>query len=403
VNILQIGTCDIQGGAAKVSYRLHQEYKKRGHNSKLVVGYKLSSDPDVALLGLNRYLRAAQEIVERHTGFCSYMPTHKRKEFKNADIVNLHNLHGNFFNINDIRVMSRSKPVVWTLHDEWAITGHCACAFDCRKWRTGCGKCPRPEIYPAIKKEISGEIWKNKEALYQNSEMIVVTPSRWLKKEVEESMLSRFESFCIPNGIDETVFKPTNRKEARMELGLPQDKRILAFNAVDQSDKFKGFSFLVDALNDFCPKQETAILVLGNSAAIPLKSGMFEVINSGYIKDESLLAKYYSAADLFVLPSLSENFPLVALEAMSCGLPVAAFKIGGTPEAVRHMKTGYIADYKNSSDLARGMSLFLENETLHREAGEAARKLVMNEYRLSAQAEHYLELYDYAITKLRPN
>jgi len=184
-----------------------------------------------------------------------------------------------------------------------------------------------------------------------------------------------------------------------MELGLPQNKRILAFNAVDQSDKAKVFSFLVDALNDFHPKDETAILVLGKNAGIPVKNNTFEIINSGYIKDERLLAKYYSAADLFVLPSLAENFPLVVLEAMSCGLPVAAFKIGGTPEAVRHMKTGYIAEYKNSSDLAKGMSLFLENETLHREAGEAARKLVMDEYRLSIQTERYLELYDYAIKK----
>jgi len=183
MNILQVGTCDIQGGAAKVSYRLHQEYKKRRHNSKLVVGYKLSSDSDVALLGLNRYLRAAQEVLERNTGICSYMPVYKRKEFKNADIVNLHNLHGNFFNINNIKVMSQNKPIVWTLHDEWSITGHCVWAFDCREWRTGCEKCPRPEVCPTIKKDTSEKMWKTKDALYQNSDMILVTP---------ESILSRF-------------------------------------------------------------------------------------------------------------------------------------------------------------------------------------------------------------------
>lgn len=396
MNILQISTLDSVGGAAQVAHRLYLECKKRKHKSYMLVGKKLSREKDIIEIKSKKENRLRRFVINRLGIGDLFLHNHNAiinsDVVKNADVVNLHNLHGNYFNLNELTSICEKKPVVWTLHDMWAFTGHCAHSFDCEKWMTGCGKCPYLDTPPKMLIDLSALLWQKKKAVYSKSDFTIVVPSKWLMEKVKKSVLKEKRIELIYNGVNEKIFKPGNKGALRKELSLPLDKKIiLSFGAGGVNNPWKGCAYLKQAREENGRKSDDVFVEIGSNYNFQNQKN--NLIHVPFIKSEKLLAKYYAAADVFLYPSLADTCPLAVLEAMACGLPVITFKTGGIPELVQHMKTGYVARYKDIKDLIRGTKLFLSNEKLLNENSQNSRKRIEKFFTLNIQTEKYLAVY----------
>lgn len=414
MNILQINATDIRGGAGKVGYDLHKALKKAGHNAKMLVRKKLTNDPDVISIHFDQhpYLYKAYELwikavdrFERYTGLQYFFMTSARHLLKmdivkNADVIHVHNTHHAYLNLWIIGELSKAKPLVWTLHDMWPFTGHCAHSLDCDKWKTGCGQCPALKAYPPIYIDTTRWLWKIKCRSYNNSRFILVTPSKWLLDELSKSMLSDMLAYVVPNAVDTDVFHGDNKSAIRDKLELPQDKFLLTFvSHYGINNPWKGFNYLSEALSIIkrSGKFTPYLVVIGNRDNFLLETIDLEGRCVGVVKDMKLMADYYAASDAFLLPSIAENSPLVVLESMACGTPVVAFDVGGVPELVKHKENGYVAGYKDSEDFARGIRWLMSlDKQKYMEISHRCVALINERHTLKQQVENYLNVYNEA-------
>lgn len=287
------------------------------------------------------------KLTGRH-GCYSYFATHKLiekiKQIK-PDVIHLHNIHGWYLNWKMLfnYLKNADIPVVWTLHDCWSFTGHCPhfMAVGCEKWKTGCYECPLYKLYPGCFFDDSEKQYVLKRNCFTGvPNLTVVTPSQWLMDLVKQSYLKDYDTVVVNNGIDLTKFKPRISR-FREKYGLV-DKTVLLGVAFDWSthkgiDDFK-------RLAEELPK-EYAIVLVGVSATVA-KELPGRIIAIACTQDQEGLAEIYSAADLFVNPTLEDNFPTVNLEALACGTPVITYRTGGSPECLTE-KCGKVVPYKN--------------------------------------------------------
>src|SRR3990167_2912128 len=227
--ILQINTVDARGGAAQVAFNLKRELEKKGHQSSMFVGRKYSDNPDVFVL--NDILSFSGKVRRKLAYWLAndidvFNSDHilKTEQFKKADIIHCHNLHGNYFNLGTLAKISRIKPVIWTFHDMWPITAHCAHAFDGALKPGGFFACPSLDIYPPIAWHNERYLESKKTKIYRKSNFHIVTPSKWLAGKVSQSVLKDKPISIIHNGVDIKIFKPVlrlNLNTLRSDLGLP--------------------------------------------------------------------------------------------------------------------------------------------------------------------------------------
>jgi glycosyltransferase involved in cell wall biosynthesis len=419
MNILQVSAAADTGGAGVAMMRLHRALIAQGHQSRIVARLRHSPQPDVLTIPealgvspspVHRFLNNVRMQIDASFAISGvYRSTRQLLQsnlFEQADIVQLHNLHGFYFNYGLLPLITERKPVVWTLHDMWPLTGHCAYAYDCTRWRTGCFDCPllrgsgrrlvepRPTLFDHTPRQ-----WRQKRELYQNSQLHVVTPSDWMASQVKQSILADALTIqCIPNGVDLEIFSPKGQASARQAVGVAQDSRVILFVAARIIQGRKGLAYLFQALQSIQSANDLVLLTVGESGASREQLPHFKQLHLGQISDESILSLAYSAADLYVLPTLADNQPLTVLESLASGAPVVCFDVGGLPEMVRHMETGYLARYKESSDLAAGMLAILENDTLRAHMRQNCRAAAVERYRLQDQARRYVDLYEHAIS-----
>ena len=250
------------------------------------------------------------------------------------DIIHLHNIHGYYLQVELLfdYLKQAGKPVVWTLHDCWPFTGHCAyyTAAGCGQWESGCRRCRNLRDYPACRgiARVDKNYTRKKKAFTGLSNLTVVTPSQWLAGEVKKSFLKEYPVRVIPNGIDLSVFKPTN-SDFRMRHGLTNKTVLLGVANV--WDARKGLSDLI-ALSELLD-QSYQIVVVGLTTA-QVKSLPPTVLGLERTGSARELAEIYSAADIFVNPTHEDNFPTTNLEALACGTPVVTYHTGGSPESV---------------------------------------------------------------------
>jgi glycosyltransferase involved in cell wall biosynthesis len=268
---------------------------------------------------------------------------------QSADIVHLHNLHGEYFNPFSLPFLAHTKPVVWTLHDMQSFTGHCAHSFDCDHWRQGCGQCPYLGTEPAISVDTTARLLAHKRLIYEHSPLWIVTPSNWLKAKVEQSILGNHPVDTIYNGVDTSVFKPLDRVMARQALGLPRDKLLVGAvaNGGAMANPWKGGEY-TEAAMDFLQAQNPGVCFVDIGGKGSFKDpGRLSI---PHIDDESRMALAYNALDLFLYTPRADNCPLVVLEAMACGLPMASFDTGGIPELVQDGQQDALQNSKISVD-----------------------------------------------------
>jgi len=379
--ILVIGTVDRQGGAANVSWSLGESLHQKGYSVKYLVGHKLSrssrsnafSPPLMALFQHLRTLISANDI--------DFGPSQKLTNhpwYKEADIVQLHNLHGNYFRLSTLTQIDKEKKVFWTLHDAWAVTGKCAHLQDPHVWHPGYHRCRNLLSYPPMLWDNTKYLWNKKKNIYSElANTTIVTPSKWLQNIVAHSTLAHLPRTLIYNGIDTTLFSPGDQQKARLALGITtSDPVVLLVGEGGKKNPYKGWEYYQQIKH----RPEFTHI------------NWFSV--KGGVTQHDLVT-YYQAADLLLFPSIAENCPLVVLEAMACGLPVVAFDVGGIPELITHRKHGYIAKYRDSLDLAKGLTWALSlSPKAKTSLSSSSRHRISNHFSLPKMVNAYQELYD---------
>jgi glycosyltransferase involved in cell wall biosynthesis len=404
MKVLHINQSDIAGGAAIAGYRLHQGLLLQGINSRLLVGtVKTSSDRVAATPSKPSVEREIFRLTNRlglnYINMISSFEIPKHSFYKEADILNFHNLHTGYFNYLVIPLLTENKSAIFTLHDMWSFTGHCAYSYDCERWKMGCGKCPYPEVQPYVYRDNTHLEWKLKNWVYSRSNLTLVTLSRWLTEQAKQSMLNRFPVHHIPNGIDTEAYQPLEAEQCRSLLGIAKGKKVLMFGAESLKDSRKGGDLLLKALSSLPEslKAETVLLTLGNGGEAISEAAGMATLNLGYVSSDCLKAIAYSAADLFIFPTRADNLPLVLQESMACGTPMVSFKIGGVPDLVRPGVTGYLAAPEDAQDFCNGIVQLLEDQNLRDQMTQQCRAIALAEYPLELQAQRYIELYGQAL------
>ena len=276
------------------------------------------------------------------------------------DVIHLHNIHGHYVNIKMLfeYITKHSIPVVWTLHDCWAFTGHCP-HFDyvgCEKWKTGCHHCSQKKGYPCSWFfDRSKRGYKDKKKLFTSVEkMHIVTPSKWLADLTKESFLGKYPVTIIHNGIDVDAFKYTE-SDLRKTLGL--EDKFLIMGIVSNFNSTKGGQYFLE-LSKMLKEDEQILLVSveENTDFLPAN-----ITALGRTENARELAKYYSAADVFVNPTLQDTFSMINLEALACSTPVVTFKTGGSMESLND-HCGLVAEKGSVQALYEGICKIRENK-----------------------------------------
>ncbi len=419
MRILFVNTSELTGGAAVATSRLMRALRKSGESAAMVVRDKTSDDGDVLSLP-GRWSARWHFLWERLVVFL-HLRLHKEHlweidiansgaditqlpAFKNADVVHLAWINQGMLSLQGIRrILASGKPVVWTLHDLWPVSGICHYARGCGKFSHGCGDCP---LLPGGggSKDLSNKVWLRKKDVYQSGNISLVTCSEWLGNQARQSGLAQgIDVSTIPNPIDTSVFCPSDKARARAALGLPQDKKVILFVAQKVTDERKGASYLVSALDklrSLHPEvaEETVVALLGGHSDDLASQISLPVYPLGYVSGDALLSRVYNAADVFVLPSMEDNLPNTIMEALACGVPCVGFRVGGIPEMIDDRISGYVACAGSSDDLAEGLFWVL-SEADHEALSKSAVAKVMECYSEEAVARRYINVYRRALAR----
>ncbi|MBN2145991.1 MAG: glycosyltransferase [Anaerolineales bacterium] len=436
MNILQVNNYDSIGGAARISEQLWRAYLDRGHGSWLAVAHKNLVDAtvyeiprrDITLWGrgwwwlyakldawalkngaVAKLQRSASTLARGRMGmmealgleYCdqpgSWMLLDVAPVF--PDILQLHNLHGNYFDLRALPALSNRIPTVITLHDEWMFTGHCAYTFDCVRWMGGCGNCPDLMQYPSLERDGTACNWRWKRHIFRASKLHIATPSRWLMSKVECSMLGYLDARVIHNGVDFAVFRPGNQHCARRELGLRTDGNILLFLAYGGTkNPFKDYATLEEAVRILGAsgafERPTTLLIVGGQSSYEERYGELVVKYLPFNANPSQIARYYQASDIYFHLCRSDNFPTTVMEALACGVPVIGSAVGGVPEQLMDGKNGFLVPPRDAKFLVEKTLFLLENKEARKAMSQVAASDARERFNIERQADQYISWYE---------
>lgn len=407
---LILSTYDTNGGAALAAYRLHQGLLQRHVPSTMLVRKKTVEDASVLGDKLNskmakvqRFLISSLDRLPLKMYFrnqpieysLQWVPDNVFNKISEIapDIINIHWVNNGFLQIETLNRFS--QPLVWTLHDMWPFTGGCHYAYNCDRYMNSCGSCPQLKGFDSF--DLSRWVWNRKNRSWGDLALTIITPSSWLAECARKSSLfNKLRVEVIPNGLDIDVYKPV--RVNRSELNLPEDKQFILFGAMNAtSNPRKGFHLLQQVLGELGKtrlRNDVELLVFGSSQTGNGIEFGFKCHYLGKYEDSDLLAQIYSAADVFVAPSIQDNLPNTVIEAMACGTPCVAFDSGGMVDLVDHKKNGYLAKPFDIQDFVNGISWILHsNSNQSRELTHNARKKVEKNFTQQLQAERYLSLF----------
>jgi glycosyltransferase involved in cell wall biosynthesis len=421
MKVVHVSTQDIHGGAARSAYRLHQGLQRVGWSSTMFVQGKTCPDPTILRFEPPRDLvtrlrsRVRREVIARDfsryqasrpLGYETFSddrtPSQKAVlgQIPRCDVVNLHWVAGLLDIASFFPQKTQTTPVVWTLHDMNAFTGGCHYDHQCGRFTGSCGLCP--QLGSTSEQDLSRSVWERKNralAACRKGRLRIVAPSRWLAEEARRStLLSGVRVDVIPYGLDLDVFTPRDRAFSRKLLGMPQDARVIFFLADVIDNRRKGFSLLLEAL-PHCAKRIDKLLLVSLGQNPPEVDGGRPWLHLGAITDDRLLSVAYSAADLFVLPSLQDNLANTVLEAMACGIPVVGFNVGGTPDMVRPGLTGQLVPAFDVAAFAAAIVQLMNAPDLLKSMSAHCRRVALDEYPLTLQALRYAELYEALVSE----
>ncbi|MEJ6982539.1 glycosyltransferase [Pedobacter sp. P351] len=420
MKIEHLNTYDGNGGAGRACLRLSKALAHTGNHSEVWVNYKFGRNPGIKSLSsdiLNKGITAFAILLERHVSstFTKKLKIpfsiplwgrdiSKHPALQDADIIHLHWVNHAFLRPRDLATLAAlKKPIVWTFHDSNAFTGGCHVRYSCDHFEGECGNCPL--LKSSHEHDISHKIWKAKHRAYQDLKFSIIAPSKWMAASIRRSkLLGNADIHVIPNTLETEIFKAYPKDSSKKHLELDTGKFIMLSGFMpSRNDLHKGTPYLIEALEllvtkNLINKDRAELIVFGNRNDKNVSDFPFKTTFLGTISNDEKLAICYSAADVFLTPSLEDNLPNTVMESLACGTPVVAFTTGGIPDMVEHKKNGYLAKYKSSDDLAEGIA-WVYNHQQRQTLSEAARTSVEENFSEMVIADRHLQLYHRLLNK----
>lgn len=394
--VLQINILNESGSTGRIMQGISNVIQENNMQSYTAFGYGTSKKSNSIRIG-NKAIYYIHNICSRvfgNQGKYSYYATklflEKVDAFK-PDIIHLHNIHGNYINYSLLfkYIKKNNIAVVWTLHDCWPFTGRCAYyqINHCEQWKNGCIRCKNTKDYPSsiLRKNMEKQFRDKKKAFTQVPNLYLVTPSEWLKKEVEQSFLGQYPIKVINNGIDTSIFHfaPKNFKE-RNKL----EKKFVILGVAHEWSKRKGLEDFVK-LQKLLQEDEKIVLVGLSEEQIKMLPE--EILGISRTESVEELVEIYSDSDVFVNFTYEDNFPTVNLEAMSCRLPVFTYNTGGSPEMT--LSEDYVVECGNVNKMYEKVGQYkrLRNKNFVKKQCE---EKIQSNYQDSTQFKKYLNIYN---------
>ena len=401
------------GGAETVARQLHEGALTLGHKANFWVG-EGSRWPRVK--GLRPlYPRLFARLAEsRWSGFIGRLAPRRKwtdRSFRalarsDADVIHVHSFHGLYASIESLAAVAKAKPLVWTFHRFWGITGGCDHPFSCERYQTGCGDCPQVGRFAVGPVDHTASEWLLKMQLLADLPFTVVSPSQHLADRIRSSALGkRWKVEVIPNGVGADDFKGDRKRDGdfRKSLGLAENKITVLFTNRDFRDPIKGFPVIKSALESSDCSGVQLLLIGGNSAwARSELSCEIDVVDVGYVSDRKRLAEYYEVSDLFLYASDGENLPCAVLEAMSAECCIVASPVDGVFDLIEPRRDGLLAERNDGTALAKCLREALKIGLDARiTLGRNARKRVSEEFSEQKMIDSYLRLYQRVASESR--
>lgn len=394
----------MSGGAARGAYWLHRGLLDLGVSSEMIIQKTSGEEAFVKpvtknlrgtvsrllkifldLLPVLLYRKRERDNLLFSTGMSGF-DIRKFREYRLADIIHLHWINNGMINIKVLKKIDR--PIVWTMRDMWPFTGGCHYSLDCKRYETGCGKCPQLKSKNFF--DLSWYVLRRKKRYFPKG-MKLVAISRWQEKCAKSSKVFReFDIRVIHNNINIKDFFPIDRLVARDVLGLPREKKVVLLGAGGQHMKHKGFRKFKEAVNYI--EKGFMFLFFGRVNRSMFNGMNIEYESLGFLNDNISLRLAYSAADVFVATSIQEAFGKTIAESMACGTPVVAFNATGPREIIGHKENGYLARPFDPEDLAHGVKWVTEDESRQKWLSQNARRKA-EEFASEKIAQRYIQLY----------
>jgi glycosyltransferase involved in cell wall biosynthesis len=398
------------GGAETVVQQLHFGCLRAGHQSELHVADGKTYPRVPGLVPM--YPRWMSRMGHSTIGplFDMVFPRYRRTDraFRRladseADLVHIHSFHGIYASLESLAAVAARKPVLWTFHRFWGITGGCDHPFDCTRYLTACGQCPRVGEWPIGPVDRTAEELQRKLALLAPAPLHIISPSRHLAEKVKNSPVGKkWDVHHIPNGVDPAGFSARRKPDPafRKSFNIPAGATSVLVVNRNFHDPIKGWGTIRQALQALPPEGAHLLLAGGNSdrAAATLPAG-WRCTNLGYISSRERLGELYEAADIFLYASPGENYPCVILEAMSAECCIVSTPTDGVREQIEHGRSGLFARDMSGVSLAAALREALANPARCRELGRHARERVERELSEQAMVKRHLELYEQLLAK----
>lgn len=406
MNIVHVNTSDVGQGAENCTVTLHRRLLDMGHRSTLLVGRKRSDTPSTIQIPYRRGVPGSRRIarrLEKSFGWQDiYNPSFRALSDvipPDADIIHFNNLWGaqGYADIGALPSISRNKPAVLTEHQNWFFTGHCSCSFDCGRWRSGCGSCPRLDMPPAIPKDGSAFNWRRKKRMVQKSNITFVGVSDHICRLAEQSPIWADKKIRrIYNGIDTELFSPCLddvKHRLKQELGIPEEGTAVLVTGQTLNGYLRGRSTEgYEALNRLQDFRLIPVLVgqRTEKAAQNLNVGCVRI---PYRETAEEMADVYRACDITLVTSAAEAFGRIPAESQSCGTPVVSVNVGSLPEVVAHNTGGLVCKAGHAEELAEALTLLARSDDRREQLGANGRRYVQDRFAVDLIAQQHLDLY----------
>jgi len=390
------------GGSYEYAALLSTALAEQGIESHVLC--KNSSSAETGRLLLDRIIRRSYVSLctEPWHGTWRLLFPPAPEELDGIDVVHLHTVADWFDVPRWLETLPPRMGVVISVHDMWHVTGGCFLYRGCDRYANQIQPCdPCPILRWPANRFLATAAHSRKLRAYRNCGAQMVANSQWLADIAGRSPIAKASGGVrvIPPGIDTTVFRPQDKNLCRKQLELPADAFVIVTGGASLNDANKNVPWLFEQLSRLPDLQGVIILAIGEGA-VPVPKGL-NVRFTGGIRDRYDLSRLFAAGDVFVSASLMETYGLALVEAMACGTPVAAFRVGGIPEAAPDGKGAILCAPQDGAPLIEAVMKLRDSKQLREALGSAGHEMVRTRNGLRSFAEAFMRLYEECLRRAK--